>query len=164
MSKAFTKEDDDSAETLPDLPQSPHPNYVTPEGLAALQDRLHKICAELIELRANKDDIKTHLAVAVAERDTRFVEERIRRAILIDSRTQPSGVIAFGATVEVIDEDGESQIYRIVGEDEADPTRGLITPFSPLGRALIGAKVADVVVWERPKGQVELEIATIRFA
>jgi hypothetical protein len=32
MSKAFTKEDDDSAETLPDLPQSPHPNYVTPEG------------------------------------------------------------------------------------------------------------------------------------
>jgi hypothetical protein len=55
MSKAFTKEDDDSAEILPNLPQSPHPNYVTPEGLAALQDRLHKICAELIEARANKD-------------------------------------------------------------------------------------------------------------
>lgn len=164
MSKAFTKEDDDSAETLPDLPQSPHPNYVTPEGLAALQDRLHKICAELIESRANKDDITTHLAVAVAERDTRFVEERIRRAILIDPRTHPPGVIAFGATIEVIDEDGESQIYRIVGEDEADPTRGLITLFSPLGRALIGAKVRDVVVWERPKGQVELEIAAIRFA
>lgn len=41
MSKAFTKEDDNGAETLPDLPQSPHPNYVTPEGLAALQDMAH---------------------------------------------------------------------------------------------------------------------------
>jgi transcription elongation factor GreB len=164
MSKAFTKEDDDSAETLPDLPQSSHPNYVTPEGLAALQDRLHKICAKLVELRANKEDIKTHLAVAVAERDIRFVEERIKRAILVDPRTQPPGVIAFGATIEVIDEDGETHIYRIVGEDEADPARGLITPFSPLARALIGAKIGDVVEWERPKGQVELEIATIRFA
>ncbi len=164
MSKAFTKEDDDSAEILPDLPQSPYPNYVTSEGLAALQERLHKICAELIELRANKDDIKTHLAVAVAERDTRFVEERIRRAILIDPRTQPPGVIAFGAIIEVRDEDGETHTYRIVGEDEADPTRGLIAPFSPLARALIGTKAGDVVVWERPKGQVELEITSIRFA
>ncbi len=49
MSKAFTKEDDESAETLADLPQSPHPNYVTPEGLAALQDRLQKACAKLVE-------------------------------------------------------------------------------------------------------------------
>ncbi len=101
--------------------------------------------------------------MAVAERDIRFIEERIKRAILVDPRTQPPGVIAFGATIEVIDEDGETHIYRIVGEDEADPARGLITPFSPLARALIGAKIGDVVEWERPKGQVELKIAAIRF-
>ncbi len=165
MSKAFTKEDDDDGvETLPDLPQSPHPNYVTLEGLAALRDRLHTVRAELNELRANKGDIKTHLAVAVAERDIRFIAERIKRAIVVDPRAQPPGLIAFGATIEVIDEDGRTHSYRIVGADESDPARGLITPFSPLARALIGAKVGDVVVWEKPKGQVTLEIAAIRFA
>ena len=165
MSKAFTKEDDgDGVEMLPDLPQSPHPNYVTLEGLAALRDRLHKDCAKLVELRTYKDNIKTHMAMAVAERDIRFVEERIKRAILVDPHAQPPGVIAFGAAIEVIDEYGGTHIYRIVGEDEADPARGLITPFSPLARALIGAKIGDVVVWERPKGQVELQIGAIRFA
>ena len=164
MSRAFTKEDDGSgAEVLPDLPQSDHPNYVTLGGLAALQARLHDSRLSLAGLRAGADDIETRIPIAMAERDIRFLEERIRRAIPVDPRDQPPGVVAFGAEVDVIDEDGALHTYRIVGEDEADPARGLITPFSPLGRALIGARLGDVVVWERPVGAVELEVIAVRF-
>ena len=164
MSRAFTKEDDGSgAEVLPDLPQSDHPNYVTLGGLAALQTRLHDTRLSLAGLRAGADDIETRTPIAIAERDIRFLEERIRRAIPVDPRDQPPGIVAFGAEVDVIDGDGAPQTYRIVGEDEAEPARGLITPFSPLGQALTGARVGDVVVWERPVGAVELEIVAVRF-
>jgi transcription elongation GreA/GreB family factor len=164
VSRAFTKEDDGSgAEVLPDLPQSSRPNYVTLEGLVALQLRLREARAALAALRSKSDELETRMPTAVAERDTRFLEERIRRAIPVDPRDQPPGIVAFGAEVEVIDEDGKLRTYRIVGEDEADAAHGAITPFSPLGRALIGTAVGDVAVWERPVGAVELEIVTVRF-
>lgn len=163
MNKAFTKEDDGAIEALPERPQSPHPNYMTPAGLTALEQRLRQARAKLADLQARKDDIEKQLPIAVAERDIRFLEERLKRAIAIDPLKQPPGIVAFGAEVEVIGDDGERRTYRIVGEDEADPALGLITPFSPLARALIGAGVGDVVLWERPKGPVDLEIAAIRF-
>ncbi|MBK0399844.1 GreA/GreB family elongation factor [Limibaculum sp. M0105] len=164
MSRAFTKEDDGSApEVLPDLPQSPHPNYVTPQGLAALQQRLAATRAELAALKARGDDLAVRSPIAVAERDLRFIEERLRRAIPVDPAAQPPGIVAFGAEVTVEDEAGASRVFRIVGEDEADPAEGLITAFSPLGRALIGLQVGDLAVWERPAGRIELEITAIRF-
>jgi transcription elongation factor GreB len=164
VSKAFTKEDDNaSSEALLELPQSPHPNYVTPAGKVALEERLSHAHSKLADLQTQKDDIDTHLPIAELQRDIRFLEERIKRAILIDPRAQPPGIVAFGAEVDVIDNSGKSQTYIIVGEDEADPARGLITPFSPLAHALIGAVIGDVVVWDRPKGSVELEITAIRF-
>lgn len=164
VSRAFTKEDDGSgAIVLPDLPQSNHPNHVTPEGLAALQARLRDAHDTLAGLRAGEVDFEARMPIAIAERDIRFLEERIRRSIPVDPRSQPPGVVAFGAVVEVIDGDGARHTYRIVGEDEADAARGLITVFSPLGRALIGASPGDVAVWERPVGPVELEVAAIRF-
>ena len=163
MSRAFTKEDDGSGvEVLPDLPQSRHPNYVTPDGLAVLRARLREALDTLSGLRAGTDDLETRTPIAMAERDIRFLEERIRRAIPVDPRAQPPGLVSFGSEVEVIDEDGASRIYRIVGEDEADAWRGLITAFSPLGRALIGTEVGDVAVWERPVGPVELEVIALK--
>ncbi|MCL5776788.1 GreA/GreB family elongation factor [Limibaculum sp. FT325] len=164
MSRAFTREDDGSApEALPDLPQSPHPNYVTPEGLAALQARLSEARAALETHRAGGDDPAARMASAVAGRDIRYLEERLRRAIPVDPAAQPPGIVAFGAEVTVEDEDGGSRVFRIVGEDDADPARGWITAFSPLGRALVGLRVGDVAVWERPAGRAELEITAIRF-
>ena len=131
--------------------------------MVALEERLSDARATLAVLQTQKDDVDSHLPIAVAERDIRYVEERIKRAILIDPQTQPSGVVAFGAEVDVIDDADNNLTYVIVGEDESDPDRGLITPFSPLARALIGAVVGDVVVWERPKGIIELEVTAIRF-
>jgi transcription elongation GreA/GreB family factor len=61
----------------------------------------------------------------------------------------------------VADEDGAEVAYEITGEDEADAALGRIAPQSPLARALIGARVGDVVTWRRPAGAVELEILKI---
>lgn len=164
MSRAFTREDDGSApEALPDLPQSPHPNHVTPAGLAALKARLAAARAALAELLPRRDDTEARLPLAMAERDIRFLEERLRRAIPVDPATQPPGIAAFGAEVEVEDADGARRTFRIVGEDEADPAAGLITPFSPLGRALIGLRPGDTAVWDRPAGRLELEVVAVRF-
>lgn len=163
MSKAFTKEDDEPRnERLDDLPQSPHPNYVTPAGFAALNDRLLARRAGLADLRKKGEGIDNWRPIAIAQRDIRFLEERIKRAIVVEPGDQPHGVVAFGAEVEVSHDDIR-QTYRIVGEDEAEPARGLIAPFSPLALALLGARVGDTVEWRKPAGAVDLEVTAIRF-
>lgn len=160
MSRAFVKEGDGALDPLPDLPVSPHPNYVTPAGLAALQSRLHDTQLRLATLKARADRLDK-LPEAAAERDIRYIEARLRSAILIDPAAQPLTHAAFGHAVTVADEDGFETTYKIVGEDEADPARGLIAPHAPLARALIGAAVGDSVTWHKPSGAVSLEIVRI---
>ncbi|TMM55181.1 GreA/GreB family elongation factor [Sulfitobacter sabulilitoris] len=164
MSKAFTKEDDSpEADRLPDLPQSPHPNYVTRQGLVALHDRLERARADLAAMQREDDTIASRQAMAVAKRDIRFLEERINRAVPVDPAQQPPGIVAFGAVVDVADAQDTRHRYQIVGEDEADPATGRIAPFSPLARALLGAQVGDCVDWAKPSGTVSLEVMDIRF-
>ena len=157
MSRAFVKEDRPDTEPLPDLPVSPHPNWVTPRGLAALRDRLEAVRAALAHLKARTDRLD-RLPEKAAERDIRYLEARLASAIPVDPAGQPKDEAAFGARVTVADDEGRETVYEIVGEDEADAARNLIAPQSPLARALIGAHVGDVVEWRRPAGTVELEV------
>jgi transcription elongation factor GreB len=163
MNKAFTKEDDGSTtpQQLDDLPISLHPNHVTPRGLAQLEARAEALEAEIARLRAAEDDPETLYPLAVAERDLRYVEARLSSAILV---APPDGAyphVQFGARVTVVDEDDKTAHYTIVGEDEADPDKGLIAAPSPLARALLEAEIGDVVEWPRPSGTVELEVTAI---
>lgn len=160
MSRAFVKEGDGSLDPLPDLPVSPHPNHVTPTGLAALQQRLRDTQTRLAALKARPDRLDK-LPEAAAERDIRYLESRLRSAILIDPATLPTTEVAFGHIVTVADDAGREHRFQITGEDEADATAGRITPQSPLARALIGATVGDVVKWRKPSGTVELEVVRI---
>lgn len=162
MSRAFVKEDRPDTEPLPDLPVSPHPNWVTPRGLAALRDRLEELRAELARLKGRPDRLD-RLPEKAAERDIRYLEARLASAIPVDPAGQPPDEAAFGARVTVADEEGRETVYEIVGEDEADAARNLIAPQSPLARALIGAHVGDVVEWRRPAGTVELEVIAIAY-
>ncbi|MCZ6803533.1 MAG: GreA/GreB family elongation factor [Proteobacteria bacterium] len=68
----------------------------------------------------------------------------------------------FGATVKLIDENDLEYIFSIVGEDEAEPNQGRISWVSPLARELVGKKTDDVVMWERPAGNLEMEILEFR--
>jgi transcription elongation GreA/GreB family factor len=165
MSRAFVKEDDESqfADDLPERPQSPFPNRVTPGGLAALVAQLRHLQEQKHKLQADAEDLLNKESLKLVERDTRYVHERIERAEVVDPATQPGDQVGFGAHVETEDDDGAKRGFTIVGEDEADPAAGMISWVSPLGRALSGARVGDIVTWKRPVGDVELEVSAISY-
>jgi len=164
MSRAFIKEDDSntSAEELPERPQSPHPNYVTPGGLTALQSQLAELQEQRRQLLEHPDAILAQEHLKPVERDIRYFQERIERAVVIDPASQPRDKVSFGALVSTVDDDDKRR-FAIVGEDEADPAVGKISWVSPLARTLTGAAVGDSVVWKRPAGDKTLEITAIEY-
>jgi transcription elongation factor GreB len=162
MSRAFVKESD-TVDALPEIPLSEHPNHTTPAGLARQQLRLHELRARApadATLDATLDDQAASQAIA---RETRWLEARIASAQVVDPASQPRDRVAFGATVELIDEHDQHSRYRIVGEDEADAEHGSVSWVSPLAQAVLGARVGDEVTWRRPAGDLRLEIAGIRY-
>ncbi len=165
MSRAFVREPDaDSVvDVLPELPQEPVPNYVTPEGMAMLEDWLGRLRRERNVLEADQTSMVGRNQLAHVRRDLRYVEGRIDHAVVVDPAGQPAGKVAFGARVDVLDEDGKHHTWRIVGENQADIDKGMVSWVSPLARALIGAEVGDSVTWRRPAGDLELEIAAISY-
>ncbi|HEX5867667.1 MAG TPA: transcription elongation factor GreA [Beijerinckiaceae bacterium] len=142
MSSAFVKEAEggEAFEDLPDRPISPHPNFVTSEGLALMEGELTRLHAEHAAAQAADDKI----ALAKTSRDLRYWTARRASAQVVDPPKDASEV-HFGATVAIERDDGRRQTFRIVGEDEADPTKGSISYTSPLAQALTGKGVGDVV-------------------
>ncbi|MGL4319579.1 MAG: GreA/GreB family elongation factor, partial [Paracoccaceae bacterium] len=133
--------------------------YVTPRGLSGLVARLQARQADLATLRARADRLDK-LPEAAAERDIRYLEARLRSAILVYPATMPLTEMAFGLCVQV--HDGQrAQVYEIVGEDEADARLGRIAPHAPLARALMGARPGDTVALERPSGVLNLTVQEI---
>ena len=164
MSRAFVKEPDGDQviNELPDRVHSPHVSYVTPAGLRQLQERLDGILSrwKIISGAVSAEKKKQLMLI---DRDLRYYEERIRRAVLIDPAEQPQDEVHFGAVVEVETPEGRRMTVAIVGEDEADAAQGKISWVSPLARALAEARVGDAVAWKRPAGEVELTIVAIRY-
>ncbi len=147
MSVAFTKEEDSeaAAANLPDRPISSHPNLVTASGLAALD-------AALADARA---------AYAAAQSGGEVSADRTAMARRASAQlTEPEGAadqVLFGRRVTLDREDGRRQVFRIVGEDEADPNLGAISYIAPLARAVLGKTVGDTVM----VGEAEVEIVAV---
>lgn len=158
MSVAFTREEDYEARAadLPDRPISPHPNLVTPQGLAAIERALADAQGAYAAAQANGGVSADRTAMARATRDLRYWSARRASAQLLESPPQ-SGAAQFGRTIEIEREDGRRQTFRIVGEDEADPAHGLLSYVSPLARAVLGKAVGDVV----QVAGAEVEILTV---
>ncbi|HCU24060.1 MAG TPA: transcription elongation factor GreB, partial [Deltaproteobacteria bacterium] len=97
------------------------------------------------------------------DRRIRFLSKRLEIAEVIDPCSVSSEKILFGATVTVEDAEGKRETYSIVGIDEAEPGKGKISWISPLSRALLKAKVGDMVPFRSPKGLRELEIIQIVY-
>lgn len=153
-------DESDRIETLPDRPQSPHPNYVTPSGLRQLESQVAELTNRRREL-ACQDTLDSRQQLSIVERDLRYFEERVKRAILVESENQPADRVHFGARVRVRDEQDAESWFVIVGEDEADAARGLISWVSPLASALLNRVVGESVIWRRPAGDKELEILDV---
>ncbi|ROO28355.1 transcription elongation factor GreA [Salinisphaera orenii MK-B5] len=155
---------------------------LTETGAEALRDELKRlkkverprIVAAIEEARAH-GDLKENAEYHAAKEEQGFNEGRIAEiegklasAQIIDvarAGAQANGRVVFGATLDLADEDtGEEFTYQIVGEDEADIKRGMLSFASPIARALIGKTEGDVVEVEVPSGQRTLEIVKVRYA
>jgi transcription elongation GreA/GreB family factor len=149
MSRAFVKEVENEIDELPDRPVPTHANFVTAEGLAAIERTLRRFEA------ANKAAIAKNdrTAIAAAQRELRYWHARRSTAKVIEPAADKAKV-QFGATVTVRRDDGRAQTFRIVGEDEAEPARGTISYVSPLARAVLGGVVGDTV--EVPGGSAAI--------
>jgi transcription elongation GreA/GreB family factor len=135
MSRPFVK-DGDFLEQLPERLVSGHPNDVTEAGLAQIEQAL----AVASEAQASTD----RAAIAAAGRDLRCWSARRATARVVPVPTDHSEV-RFGTSVTIVRDDGREQTFRIVGEDESDPSYGSISYVSRLGRSMFGKRVGDVV-------------------
>lgn len=154
MSRAFVKEADGSEvfEDLPDRPVSTERNLVTASGLAMIEAETARLRTALAEAQA----AGRRNAIAEASRDLRYWTARRANAERADPPADTS-LVRFGHSVTVERADGRVQTFRIVGEDEADPTEGLLSHASPLARALMGKAAGDVI----RAGSGEAEIVSI---
>lgn len=159
MSVAFVKEESAEAASetiLPARPISDRINLVTEAGLRMLHEQL-EIAQKALESANQLEDVnERRRQSAVPVRDVRYYSERVRTAQLLPPPTSNEQV-AFGHKVSFERDDGRKQTYRIVGEDEANPSDGTISHGSPLAIALMGKSVGDFV----QMGDRQLEILAI---
>ena len=141
MSRAFVKENDDTGEPPPELAVSPHPNFVTPTGFVQIEQRVAALEAAQRAARAGDDKP----LLARINRDLRYWTQRRASARVVPTATAPIEVVRFGVHVSLRFEDGTERAFRIVGEDEADPARGLVSWVAPLGQALTGKRAGDAI-------------------
>lgn len=130
-----------------------------PQIIKAIESaREHGDLSENAEYHAARDR-QSFIEGRVAE-----LEDKIRRAEVIDVAKLSGKTVMFGATVKVADEDtGEETKFQIVGQDEADINAGLLSIGSPLARALIGKSVGDSAEVNTPKGPRSYEILSVKF-
>ncbi|MBN2723082.1 MAG: transcription elongation factor GreA [Deltaproteobacteria bacterium] len=120
--------------------------------------RAHGDLKENAEYHAAKER-QSHLAARIG-----YLEDRLARAEVIDPRKLKSEKVVFGATVTIENLDTEEEmVYKIVGEDESDPSNGKISIVSPLARALLGKEEGDDFEFKTSKGIREYSVNKIEF-
>ena len=184
VNKAFVKESDgadDGDEELAPAQRLPagSKNYMTRRGYDALRVELDQLVRferpKLVETVAwaagngdrseNGDYIYGKKRLREIDRRIRFLIKRIESAEVVDpERQQGLEQVFFGATVSFCDlETEDEQTWQIVGVDEADAARGRISWISPLARAVLKARVGDVVRFQSPAGMREIEITDVQY-
>lgn len=149
---------------------------LTSEGLKKLQDELDnlknvrrkentaalKIAKSFGDLSENSEYDEAKNEQAEIEARISEIENMLKNAEIIDESDIATDVVSIGSKVTVKDiDDGEICEYLIVGSTEADPMKGKISDESPVGTALLGHKIGEVVSVEAPMGVLEYEIVNI---
>ena len=142
------------------------------EELARLKQverpRIIQAIAEAREHGDLKENAEYHAAreqQGFCEGRVKDIEGKLSFAQVIDiTQIENTGKVIFGVTVTILSlATGQTVIYRIVGEDEADVKNGKISVTSPIARALIGKEVGDEVSVHTPGGSVEYEIEAVVY-
>lgn len=157
---------------------SAHPNYITPQGFAALRAEYDHLFAverpkivEVVSWAAgngdrseNGDYLYGRKRMREIDRQLRLLSKKMKDARVVDPAQQPDrSRIFFGATVTIADEDDNQRTVTIVGNDEADASNGRIGWGSPLARALRGAAAGDLRRVVLPAGEKEYEVLEIGY-
>jgi transcription elongation factor GreB len=158
----------------PPVPQSSL--YITQQGYLTLQN-------ELNDLWKRRATVTKALSAAAAEGDRsenaeyiyrkkelreidrriRYLQKRLPALKVVSEPPSDRGRIFFGARVTLEDEDGQERVYRIVGPDELDPTRGWISMDAPMARALLKKTLDDEVVVNTAGGSAHYYIVAIQY-
>ena len=180
MNKAFVREetDDDEADGViaPSLPVGAK-NYITPEGYARLRAEMFRLldverpevvrtvswAASNGDRSENGDYLYGKKRLREIDRRVRFLTKRLDLAEVVDASLHAgSDQVFFGATVDY-EVDGVEHTVTIVGVDEAEPLEGKISWVAPIARAIVKARVGDVVVLRTPGGVKEIEVSGVRY-
>ncbi|MBU6218341.1 MAG: transcription elongation factor GreB [Betaproteobacteria bacterium] len=155
------------------------PNYLTPQGYAALTNERNQLLkverpktVEIVSWAAsngdrseNGDYIYGKRRLREIDRRLRFLSKRLELAKIVDSSAQMTqDQVFFGATVTLVDQEGHEQTLRIVGVDETHLGPNYISWVSPIARALIKSREGDSVTFESPSGIRTVEIIRVTYA
>ncbi len=152
-------------------------NYITPLGHQKLLGELNELLkverpevTKLVQWAAsngdrseNADYLYGKKRLREIDRRLRFLNKRLEEAVVIDPSTLKSERVQFGATVVLQDENKVHKTFKIVGIDEVDTNRGQISWQSPIGRALLGKSLHDLIVVHTPSGEMNYEILSILY-
>jgi len=150
--------------------------YLTPEGLQKLKEELdwritvrRPEITQQTEAARKEGDLSENAGYDEAKYQAGMnegrimeLEHRLKNAVIIEKNDGPTHIVKLGCTVTILDKDfGEEEVYTIVGSSEASPGDGKISNESPIGSALMGKKLGDVVTAVTPGGQISFEIIQI---
>lgn len=151
---------------------------MTPEGLTRIKEELKRLktverpaviraigqAREMGDLSENAEYDSAKERQGFIEARVADMEEKLRRAQVIDVAKLSGKRVQFGATVTLLDLDSDvKKTYQIVGTDETDAAKGRISVASPLARGLIGKGPHDIVEIETPNGPKSYEIVKVRY-
>jgi len=154
------------------------PRYITPEGAKSLQVELTrlwnverpKVTQEVSDAAAqgdrseNAEYIYGKKRLREIDRRVRFLRKRLEEIEVVrPGQVGDSQRIFFGAWVTLEDSEGAEHRYRLVGPDEFDVARGLVSVESPIGRVLLGKREGDEVIVERPAGTAVYDVVRIEY-
>ncbi|MEK7705103.1 MAG: transcription elongation factor GreB [Myxococcota bacterium] len=178
MSKAFVKEDQQELEVDQQTAALPSgTQHISAAGRRRLEQELDQLwrverprvtreveaAAALGDRSENAEYIYGKRRLREIDRRLRFLKRKLEHLVVVDAQPPRLDRVYFWASVTVRDEQANERTYRLVGGDEIDLEKRWVSVASPMGQALLGKGVGDVVIVKRPKGDVELEIVGIRY-
>jgi len=158
-------------------PQKTGSKYITPDGKKRLSDEFQYLW------HTKRPEVTAALAAAAAEGDRsenaeyiyrkkqlreidariHHLKNRLENIVVVDTNPADMSQVFFGAWVRLEDEEGTVSEYRIVGPDEFDSAKGLISMDSPMAKALMKKAEGDEVVVKRPKGDTLFTIVSVQY-
>jgi transcription elongation factor GreA len=155
--------------------QKPQPTFLTADGAVKIESELKELKGPQRDALAHRlrdaiqmGDLSENADYHKAKEDQGFLEGRIqelefilRTAIIVNETNTPKTIVEVNVRVTVQEQGSEPEVFHLVGATEADPRNGKISHESPIGNALMGHHVDDIVQVETPNGSLKLKILKI---